>query len=78
VYDGSHPLFDAIPLDDGRVLVTGGRGPAWAGILDPATEQMTAINAPASVRPASTRLLDGRVLIVGDLEGVGSSVQIFR
>ena len=78
VYGGSIPLFDSILLDDGRVLVTGGRGPSWAGILDPATEQMTAIDAPASVRPASTRLLDGRVLIVGDLEGVGSSVQIFR
>lgn len=78
VYDGSHPLFDAIPLDDGRVLVTGGRGTAWAGVLDPESEQMTPVSAPAATRPASTRLLDGRVLIVGGLETAMPTVQIFQ
>jgi hypothetical protein len=74
---GSHKLYDATSLDDGRVLVTG--QPAWAGIFDPATEQMTPVNAPAYSRPASTRLLDGRVLIVGGLDdGVGPTVQIFQ
>ena len=39
-----------------------------AGVFDPATEQMIPVSAPAASRPASTRLLDGRVLIVGGLE----------
>ena len=75
---GSHPLFAATLLDDGRVLVTGGRGTAWAGVLDPATEQMTSVSAPAATRPAATRLLDGRVLIVGGLETALPTVQIFQ
>ena len=74
----SHPLWSATTLDDGRVLVTGGRGAPWAGVLDPATEQMTTVGAPAYSRPASTRLLDGRVLIVGGLEANASTVQIFQ
>jgi hypothetical protein len=74
----SHPLWSATTLDDGRVLVTGGRGAAWAGVLDPATAQMTPVSAPAASRPASTRLLDGRVLIVGGLETALPTVQIFQ
>jgi hypothetical protein len=75
----SHPLWGATTLDDGRVLVTGGRPSAWAGVLDPATGQMTAVTAPTQSRPSSTRLLDGRVLIVGGLgSDVGPTVQIFQ
>lgn len=74
----SHPLWSATTLDDGRVLVTGGRGTAWAGVLDPESEQMTPVSAPAASRPASTRLLDGRVLIVGGLETALPTVQIFQ
>ena len=78
LFDVSHPLFAATLLDDGRVLVTGGRGTAWAGVFNPADEQMTAVSAPAATRPASTRLLDGRVLIVGGLETTLPTVQIFQ
>jgi hypothetical protein len=74
----SHPLWSATTLDDGRVLVTGGRGTAWAGVLDPATGQMIDVSAPAASRPASTQLLDGRVLIVGGLETDSPTVQIFQ
>jgi len=76
---GSHPLWTATTLDDGRVLVIGGRPSAWAGVLDPATGQMAAVTAPPDGRPSSTRLLDGRVLIVGGLgDGVGPAVQVFQ
>jgi WD40 repeat protein len=76
---GSHPLWSATALDDGRVLVSGGRPAPWAGVLDPATGQMTGVDAPTDGRPASTLLPDGRVLIVGGLAtGAGSSVQIFQ
>jgi hypothetical protein len=74
----SHPLWSATTLDDGRVLVTGGRGAAWAGVLDPATAKVTPVSAPAASRPATTRLLDGRVLIVGGLETALPTVQIFQ
>jgi hypothetical protein len=74
----SHPLWGATTLDDGRVLVTGGRGTAWAGVFDPATGEVTPVSAPAASRPASTRLLDGRVLIVGGLETDVPTVQIFQ
>ena len=78
-YTGFGPLYAATLLDDGRVLVTGGHGAAWAGIFDPASEQMTPIKAPATSRPTLTRLLDGRVLILGGLDaGAGSTVQVFH
>jgi len=79
VYAGSHPLFDEALLDDGRILVTGGRGAPWAGVFDPATERVTAITPPAYDRPALARLLDGRVLLIGGLDdGVGPTVQVFQ
>jgi hypothetical protein len=40
--------------------------------------QMTPVSAPAASRPASTRLLDGRVLIVGGLETALPTVQFFQ
>ncbi len=75
----SHPLWSATTLDDGRVLVTGGRPAAWAGVLDPATGQMKPVTPPAWSRPTVTRLSDGRVLIVGGMDdGAGSTVQVFQ
>lgn len=79
VYAPSSRFFAATLLDDGRVLVTGGHGAAWAGVFDPATLQMTAINAPATSRPTVTRLLDGRVLLLGGFDdGAGSTVEVFQ
>jgi hypothetical protein len=66
------PVRSATLLDDGRILLIGGRGagqsdPVWAGIYDPTTGVTVPIDPPAAVFPAMTRLADGRVLLVGGL-----------
>ena len=70
------PLNRAVPLDDGRVLIVGGRTAADGGVdtaadvFDPATEQFTPTGPMAiNHRPwTATRLSDGRVLLVGGWE----------
>ena len=71
-------------LDDGRVLLIGmcrGRDASWTGLYDPATGVTTPGPMTKACWPSSTRLPDGRVLIVGgdigDLEAA-RTVQIFR
>ncbi len=75
------PLFGATLLDDGRVFLIGmchGRPAGWTGVYDPATEVTTPTQGTRACRPASTRLADGRVLIVGGLEPAAPTVQIFQ
>jgi len=65
-----------VPLDDGRVLIVGGRSAAdggfdtAAGVFDPTTERFSATGPMAiNQRPwTATRLSDGRVLLVGGYE----------
>jgi hypothetical protein len=61
------PVFTATPLDDGRVLLTGGRYASFGGVFDPKTANFSYVAAPTAYRPAATRLTDGRVLFVGGL-----------
>ena len=70
------PFARAVPLDDGRVLIVGGRTAADGGIdtaadvFDPMTEQFTATGPMAvNQRPwTATSLNDGRVLLLGGFE----------
>ncbi len=62
------PLTDAAALDDGRVLLIGmcrSGQTGWTGLYDPATGVTNPGPRTQACRPASTRLADGRVLIVG-------------
>jgi hypothetical protein len=54
-------------LDDGRILLVGGRDASWSGIYDPTTGLTTSIRTTRAWHPKSTRLADGRVLLVGGL-----------
>jgi len=77
-------------LDDGRILLIGGRA-NWAAVVDLDRAQTTRIQPPQAWQPRTVRLADGRVLVVGGLEdgnlrpeGGGTSapgvttVEIFR
>jgi hypothetical protein len=55
-------------LDDGRLLLVGGRPDTWAGTFDPSTSTFSYLEPPSAFRPALARLADGRVLVVGGLE----------
>jgi hypothetical protein len=62
----------AAPLQDGRVLVAGGRGPlSSAQIYNPATNSFsgTGIMQDAREGAAAATLPDGRVLVVGGFDG---------
>ena len=79
------PLTGATALDDGRVLVIGmcrGRESGWTGsIRSHDHDHDTGAQRPRPAGPSSTRLADGRVLIVGgDIAELGAlpTVQIFR
>jgi hypothetical protein len=78
------PMSGATLLDDGRILVIGmcrGDQSGWTGLYDPSTGVMDPGPSTKECRPASTRLADGRVLIVGGVTDQGDgvrTVQIFR
>jgi hypothetical protein len=79
--DLPEPLTGATLLDDGRVLLIGmcrGRPLGWTGVYDPTTGVATPTQGTRACRPASTRLPDGRVLIVGGVEPAVPTVEIFR
>ena len=57
----------ATVLDDGRILLNGGRA-NWAAIVDLTTGTTTRIQPPKAWQPRTVRLADGRVLVVGGLE----------
>ena len=61
------PVSSATLLDDGRIILTGGGDPAWAGVYDATTGVTVPIDPPTAWRPSATRLADGRVLFVGGL-----------
>ena len=79
------PLTGATLLDDGRILLIGmcrGGQTGWTGLYDAATGITNPGPPTQACRPASTRLADGRVLIVGgtitgDVTPV-PTVEIFR
>ena len=58
-------VLSATRLDDGRILLIGGRPSNWSGVYDPATGVTTRIESTKAWGPKATRLDDGRVLIVG-------------
>ena len=90
---GWGPFNRAVPLDDGRVLIVGGRNSPDLGIdpaaelFDPTTEQFSATGPMAlNQRPwTATRLNDGRVLLLGGFEwdpvgrvtSISGAVQIY-
>lgn len=79
--DQQEPLTGATLLDDGRIFLIGmcrGRSAGWTGVYDPATEVTTPTPGTRACRPASTRLADGRVLILGGVEPAVQTVQIFQ
>lgn len=57
----------AVLLDDGRILLFGGRSANWSGIFDPDGGGTDYIQTTRAWAPRATRLADGRVLIVGGL-----------
>lgn len=59
--------FRATTLVNGQVLITGSSGLSTAELLDPVTGKYTSTGSMNAVRNAhtATRLLDGRVLVVG-------------
>jgi len=74
-------------LDDGRVLLVGGRQGNWSGIYDPTTQATTLISPTRAWKPSLLRLADGRVLLIGGDAGGNSccswpagvpTVQIFQ
>ena len=80
-HDVVEPLTDATLLDDGRIFLLGmcrGRPAGWTGVYDPASEVLTPTPGTRACRPESTRLADGRVLIVGGVEPALPTVEIFR
>ena len=77
----SEPLTGATLLDDGRVFLTGmcrGRPEGWTGVYDPAPGVTTSTPGTRACQPASARLPDGRVLIVGGVEPAVPTVEIFQ
>jgi hypothetical protein len=72
-----------VTLGDGRVLVGGGeadRPLATAELFDPATGGFSATGSmirPRTVGATATRLLDGRVLVVGGGPEVGRSAELY-
>jgi len=86
----AHFRHRAVRLKDGRVLVIGGCGTSWdnscmigvgADLYDPKTNSWSKANAMLVSRllHAATRLLDGRVLVLGghDNLGVHTSLEIY-
>lgn len=63
------PVSTATLLDDGRILMTGGRFTRWSGTYDPTGggTRRTIEQPTTAWGPGAVRLADGRVLFVGGL-----------
>lgn len=83
------PVWSAVGLDDGLVLVAGATAlPNWLGTWDTRSTAIRQVGTTVGFKPSLVRLADGRVLVVGGLQDAGihsgsmapavDTVQIFQ
>jgi hypothetical protein len=62
-------LWNAVAVDDGRILLVGAQGSSGAlATYDPGTGKFEMLATTAGFAPTPARLRDGRILLIGGLE----------